>query len=148
MPIGNEQERLTASAESSKSSVCHDYAIRARASCRRTILQGFSRQGSSRQSATLGMDHQSTEAGYIQKLGISKDTELVLYMFCERMKINFDIKEIRKHGLELFFSILFLVIAALDFHPDMKQCSRAKTRTTQISRTRRTKTDSDYELYS
>ena len=83
-----------------------------------------------------------------KKLGISKDTELVLYMFCERMKINFDIKEIRKHGLELFFSILFLVIAALDFHPDMRQCSRAKTRTTQVSRTRRTKTDSDYELYS
>ena len=75
-----------------------------------------------------------------KKLGISKDTELVLYMFCERMKINF--------GLELFFSILFLVIAALDFHPDMRQCSRAKTRTTQVSRTRRTKTDSDYELYS
>ena len=48
-----------------------------------------------------------------KKLGISKDTELVLYMFCERMKINFDIKEIRKHGLEIFFSILFLVIAAL-----------------------------------
>ena len=43
-----------------------------------------------------------------KKLGISKDTELVLYMFCERMKINFDIKEIRKHGLEIFFSILFL----------------------------------------
>lgn len=84
-----------------------------------------------------------------KKLGISKDTELVLYMFCERMKINFDIKEIRKHGLELFFSILFLVIAALDFHPDMRQCrSRAKTRTTQVSRTRRTKTDSDYEPYS
>lgn len=83
-----------------------------------------------------------------KKLGISKDIELVLYMFCERMKINFDIKEIRKHGLELFFSILFLVIAALDFHSDMRQCSRAKTRTTQVSRTRRTKTDSDYELYS
>lgn len=84
-----------------------------------------------------------------KKLGISKDTELVLYMFCERMKINFDIKEIRKHGLELFFSILFFIIAALDFHPDMRQCrSRAKVRTTQVSRTRRTKTDSDYELYS
>ena len=90
-----------------------------------------------------------TQEQLAKKLGISKDTELVLYMFCERMKINFDIKEIRKHGLELFFSILFLVIAALDFHPDMRQCrSRAKTRTTQVSRTRRTKTDSDYELYS
>ena len=80
-----------------------------------------------------------------KKLGISKDTELVLYMFCERMKINFDIKEIRKHGLELFFSILFFIIAALDFHPDMRQC---RSRATQVSRTRRTKTDSDYELYS
>ena len=84
-----------------------------------------------------------------KKLGISKDTELVLYMFCERMKINFDIKEIRKDGIESFFSILFFIIAALDFHPDMRQCrSRAKARTTQVSRTRRTKTDSDYELYS
>lgn len=84
-----------------------------------------------------------------KKLGISKDTELILYMFCERLKIDFDIHEIRKHGLELFFSILFLVIAALDFHPDMRQCrTRAKTRATQVSRTRRTKTDSDYELYS
>lgn len=83
-----------------------------------------------------------------KKPGISKDTRLVLYMSCERMKINFDIKEIRKHGLGLFFSVLFLVIAALDFHPDMRQCGSAKTRTTQVSRTRRTKTDSDYELYS
>ena len=53
-------------------------------------------------------------------------------------------------GLEYLQTIAFiLVIAALDFHPDMRQCrSRAKTRTTQVSRTRRTKTDSDYELYS
>lgn len=42
-----------------------------------------------------------------RKLGISKDTELVLYMFCEKLKINFDLKEIRKHGLEMFFSFLF-----------------------------------------
>ena len=52
-------------------------------------------------------------------------------------------------GLGYLQTIAFiLVIAALDFHPDMRQCSRAKTRTTQVSRTRRTKTDSDYELYS
>ena len=38
-----------------------------------------------------------------RKLGISKDTELVLYMFCEKLKINFDLKEILKHGLEIFF---------------------------------------------
>ena len=52
-------------------------------------------------------------------------------------------------GLGYLQTIAFiLVIAALDFHSDMRQCSRAKTRTTQVSRTRRTKTDSDYELYS
>ena len=97
----------------------------------------------------LGMDHQSTEAGYIQKLGISKDTELVLYMFCERMKINFDIKEIRKHGLELFFSILFLVIAALDFHPDMRQMQeQSKDKNHPSIKNKTNKTDSDYELYS
>lgn len=83
-----------------------------------------------------------------KKLGISKDTELILYMFCERMKINFDLKEIRKHGLELFFSVLFLIIAALDFHPDMRQCRmNGRTRTSQ-ARARKTKMESDYELYS
>ena len=41
-----------------------------------------------------------------RKLGISKDTELVLYMLCEKLKINFDLKELRKHGLELFFSVI------------------------------------------
>ena len=45
-----------------------------------------------------------------RKLGISKDTELVLYMICERLKRDFDLKEIRKHGLELLFSLLFIVM--------------------------------------
>ena len=83
-----------------------------------------------------------------RKLGISKDTELVLYMFCERMKMDFDLKEIRKHGIELFFSILFVIIAALDFHPDVRPCRmNGRARTSQV-RARRTKTESDYELYS
>lgn len=45
-----------------------------------------------------------------RKLGISKDTELILYMVCEKAQRKFDLKEIRKHGLELFFSVLFLVM--------------------------------------
>ena len=45
-----------------------------------------------------------------RKLGINKDTELLLYMMCDRAKRNFDIKEIRKHGIELFFSVLFALI--------------------------------------
>ena len=45
-----------------------------------------------------------------RKLGISKDTELFWYMICDRLKRNFDLKEIRKHGLELLFSVLFIVM--------------------------------------
>lgn len=73
-----------------------------------------------------------------RKLGISKDTELVLYMLCEKMKINFDLKEIRKHGLELFFSIILLVVAAMDYHMDMRRGKIQETgRVTRVIRTRR-----------
>jgi DNA-binding NarL/FixJ family response regulator len=36
-----------------------------------------------------------------QKLGISKDTELLWYMICERMGLEFSIKELREKGIEL-----------------------------------------------
>lgn len=73
-----------------------------------------------------------------RKLGISKDTELVLYMFCEKLKINFDLKEIRKHGLELFFSIMLLIVAAMDYHMDMRRGRIQETgRVTRVIRTRR-----------
>lgn len=45
-----------------------------------------------------------------RKLGISKDTELLLYMICDRLKRDFDLKELRRHGLEFLFSILFLLM--------------------------------------
>ena len=45
-----------------------------------------------------------------RKLGISKDTELILYMVCEKVQRNFDLREIRKHGLEILFSALFLIM--------------------------------------
>lgn len=66
-----------------------------------------------------------------RKLGISKDTELVIYMFCDRMKVNFDLKEIRKHGIELFFSVWFLILAftpdcCIDMRRSRVQC-RART---------------------
>lgn len=84
-----------------------------------------------------------------KKLGISKDTELLLYMLCEKMHRNFDLKEIRKHGLELFFSLLFLVMAACDFHVDMRRCRmQAKARTSvRVQRTRRNNENSiDYDI--
>lgn len=36
-----------------------------------------------------------------QKLGISKDTELLWYMICERLGVEFSIKELREKGIEL-----------------------------------------------
>ena len=36
-----------------------------------------------------------------QKLGISKDTELLAYMICERKGVRFSIKKLREQGIEL-----------------------------------------------
>lgn len=83
-----------------------------------------------------------------RKLGISKDTELVLYLFCEKLKINFDLKEIRKHGLELFFSIMFFIMAAMDMQVDMRRTGRlqGRTRVTRVIRGRRNLNEFDYDL--
>ena len=70
-------------------------------------------------------------------------------MLCEKLKINFDLKEIRKHGLELFFSILFLVIAAMDMHIDMRRVGRlqGRARVTRVIRVRRHNINEyDYDL--
>lgn len=64
-----------------------------------------------------------------RKLGISKDTELLLYMLCMKLKRDFDLKELRKHGLELLFSILFVAMQitcnSIDLRR-MKTSSRAR----------------------
>lgn len=36
-----------------------------------------------------------------QKLGISKDTELLWYMICDRLGIEFDLQEIRDKGIQV-----------------------------------------------
>lgn len=83
-----------------------------------------------------------------RKLGISKDTELVLYLFCEKLKINFDLKKIRKHGLELFFSIMFFIMAAMDMQVDMRRTGRlqGRARVTRVIRGRRNLNEFDYDL--
>ena len=81
------------------------------------------------------------------KLGISKDTELVLYLFCEKLKINFDLSEIRKHGLELFFSLLFLIMAVMDYHIDMRRGNTQVVRTTRLVR-RTNRKDTTYDILS
>lgn len=79
-----------------------------------------------------------------RKLGISKDTELVLYMFCERMQIDFDLKEIRKHGLEIFFAVLFTLMAMLNYSIDMRLQMREGVRAVRV--VRRVSSRNDYDL--
>lgn len=57
-----------------------------------------------------------------RKLGINNNVELTLYLLCDRLKVNFDLKEIRKHGLSMFFSIWFLILALTpDSQMDMRR---------------------------
>lgn len=67
-----------------------------------------------------------------KKLGINNNVELTLFLLCDRAKRNFDLKEIRKHGLEIFFSILFLTIQVTCNYFDMRRIrfsSRARVTT-------------------
>lgn len=82
-----------------------------------------------------------------RKLGISKDTELLLYMICIRLKRDFDLKEIRKHGLELLFSMLFIVIQVTCNSIDMKRMrTPSRTRTTARSGTRLGRKNNELDL--
>lgn len=69
-----------------------------------------------------------------KKLGINNNVELTLYMLCDRTKRNFDLKEIRKHGIEIFFSVWFFILAITpNFQMDMRRlrmrsCARTSTR--------------------
>lgn len=82
-----------------------------------------------------------------RKLGISKDTELLLYMICIRLKRDFDLKEIRKHGLELLFSMLFIVMQVTCNSIDMKRMrTPSRTRTTARSGTRLGRRNNELDL--
>lgn len=75
-----------------------------------------------------------------KKLGINNNVELTLFLLCDRTKRNFDLKEIRKHGVEIFFSIWFLIMAITpDYQMDMRRCRvRSSARTSvRTGRTRR-----------
>lgn len=61
-----------------------------------------------------------------RKLGISKDTELLWWMVCERLRIEFSIREIRKHGIDLLFALLFLVMQVSGHSQDMRRCRTAR----------------------
>ena len=79
-----------------------------------------------------------------RKLGISKDTELLLYMLCMKLQVNFDLKEIRKHGIEILFSILFIIIQVTCNDFDMRRMktqSRARTNTCYVRTGRKSNND-------
>lgn len=72
-----------------------------------------------------------------KKLGINNNVELTLFLLCDRTKRNFDLKEIRKHGIELFFSVWFLVIAVTpDYQMDMRRCRVRSNARTSVRATR------------
>ena len=78
-----------------------------------------------------------------KKLGINNNVELALYMLCDRAKRNFDLKEIRKHGIEIFFSVWFFILAITpNFQMDMRRL-RMRSSARISARTIRPKRDSD-----
>lgn len=82
-----------------------------------------------------------------KKLGINKDTELVLYMLCDRLKVNFDLKEIRKHGIEILFSMLFALMQVTCNSVDMRRMrNSSRGRTTMSCRVGSGRKNSDLQL--
>ncbi len=78
-----------------------------------------------------------------KKLGINNNVELTLYMLCNKAKRNFDLKEIRKHGIEIFFSVWFFILAITpNFQMDMRRL-RMRSSARISARVVRPKRDSD-----
>lgn len=63
-----------------------------------------------------------------QKLCISKDTELLWWMICDRLRINFDLREIRKHGIEILFCFLFIIMQVTCHAGDLRRGCRMARR--------------------
>lgn len=68
-----------------------------------------------------------------RKLGISKDTELVLYALCIKLGRDFDLKEIRKHGIEILFSIFFIIMQVTCNNIDMRRMKTSSRNGSSIS---------------
>lgn len=56
-----------------------------------------------------------------RKLGISKDTELLLYMICDRLHRDFDLQEIRRHGLSILFALAMLAMQVIGCKSDLRR---------------------------
>ena len=53
-------------------------------------------------------------------------------MVCERLKIDFDLGEIRKHGIEILFSILFIMMQITGSGGDLLRCRMSRRVRTEL----------------
>lgn len=68
-----------------------------------------------------------------RRLGIDKNVELTWYMYFVALRKNFDINEIRKHGVAVFFSIYLFVLAITpDFQMEMRRLRMRSSARTSI----------------
>ena len=75
-----------------------------------------------------------------KKLGINNNVELTLFLLCDRTKRNFDLKEIRKHSIDLFFSMWIMPPAVTKNNQiDMRRCRVRSNARTSVRATRNRK---------
>jgi DNA-binding CsgD family transcriptional regulator len=66
-----------------------------------------------------------------EKLNINKATELVIWIWCQKAKIDFDLTEIRKQVTAIILLVLLVPgIANIDVKPRVRRGNIGRTRTT------------------
>lgn len=69
----------------------------------------------------------------MQKLGVSKATELVVYYWCKKSNIDFDLSELRKQAITvMFFGITMTTIFNTDF--DLLRAKRSRSAKSKTKR--------------
>lgn len=63
------------------------------------------------------------------KLGLSKSTELSAWYWCQKFHVNFDLSELRKQAIAIFF-LLIILPSSIDFdHSIVRRIKSGRTRT-------------------
>jgi len=71
------------------------------------------------------------KANIFGKLKINKVTELVIWVWCKKAKINFDLTEIRKQMISIIFLLIIIPgIANVENKPRVRRTRFERTRTT------------------
>lgn len=69
----------------------------------------------------------------MQKLGVSKATELVVYYWCQKSNIDFDLSELRKQAIA-FGLFLCLLPSIAEFDNDMNRVKRSRSTRSKTKR--------------